>query len=172
VTIAIKPISTAYVKGFHQALDSVARERRYLLFLEGPSLEQVENFVRANIEGNVAQFVALDSGRVLGWCDVIPNTRAGLTHTGELGMGVVANYRRRGIGYRLLEATVTKALSNGLKRIELEVFSSNRAAIALYERFGFEHEGLKRKARYVDGLWDDIIIMSLLNQVVFSNNRK
>lgn len=163
MTITIEPISTAYIKGFHQALDSVARERRYLLFLEAPSLEQVESFVRSNIIENVAEFVALDSGEVVGWCDVLPNTKTGLTHTGVLGMGVVADYRRRGIGHRLLEATVARALANGLTRIELEVFSSNRAAIALYEKFGFEHEGRKRKARYVDGLWDDIIIMSLLN---------
>ena len=79
-------------------------------------------------------------------------------------MGVVAEFRRRGIGYRLLEATVTKALSNGLTRIELEVFSSNQAAIALYETFGFEREGVKRKARYVDELWDDFIMMALLNE--------
>jgi RimJ/RimL family protein N-acetyltransferase len=164
VTVAIKPISIAYIKGFHQALDSVARERRYLLLLEAPSLEQVEEFVRSNIARNVAQFVALDSDRVVGWCDISPKTRAGLTHTGELGMGVVADYRRQGIGYRLLEATVTKALSNGLTRIELEVFSSNRAAIALYERFGFEHEGIKRKARYVEGIWDDFILMALLSE--------
>jgi RimJ/RimL family protein N-acetyltransferase len=164
VTIAIKPISIEDVEGFHQALDRVARERRHLLLLEAPSLDQVESFVRSNIERNVAQFVAIDAGSVVGWCDISPQTMDGLTHTGVLGMGVVADYRRQGIGYRLLEATVTKALSNGLTRIELEVFASNRAAIALYERFGFEHEGRKRKARYVDGTWDDFVVMALLNE--------
>jgi RimJ/RimL family protein N-acetyltransferase len=164
MTIAIEPISPAYISGFHQALDSVARERRYLLLLEAPPVEQAEEFVRSNIARNVAQFVAVDRGRVVGWCDVMPQTRAGVTHTGGLGMGVVAGYRGQGIGYRLLEATVAKALANGLSRIELEVFASNRAAIALYERFGFEWEGLKRKARYVEGIWDDFIIMALLHE--------
>jgi RimJ/RimL family protein N-acetyltransferase len=164
VTIEIKPISAEDIEGFHQALDRVARERRHLLLLEAPSLDQVESFVRSNIERNVAQFVAIDAGSVVGWCDISPQTMDGLTHTGVLGMGVVADYRRQGIGYRLLEATVTKALSNGLTRIELEVFASNRAAIALYERFGFEHEGRKRKARYVDGTWDDFVVMALLNE--------
>jgi hypothetical protein len=46
-------------------------------------------------------------------------------------------------------------------RIDLEVFSSNQAAIALYRRYGFTIEGRRRKARHVDGLWDDIILMAL-----------
>lgn len=164
MTIAIKPIAIEYLEGFHQALDSVARERRYLLLLEAPPLPQVENFVRANIDNDLAQFVAVDGDKVVGWCDISPHLRAGVTHSGELGMGVVAGYHRQGLGYRLLEATVAKALSNGLTRIELEVFSSNRGAIALYEKFGFEHEGVKHKARYVDGIWDDFIMMALLHE--------
>lgn len=164
MTVAIRPIAAGDIKGFHRALDSVARERRYLLLLEGPTIQQVETFVLTNIERNVAQFVAIDGSSVVGWCDISPHRRPGMTHSGELGMGVIAGYRRRGIGYRLLETTVAKALANGLTRIELEVFSSNRAAIALYERFGFEHEGIKRKARCVDGIWDDIVIMALLSE--------
>ena len=168
MTIAVRPITAGDTKGFYRALDSVARERRYLLLLEGPTMQQVETFVLSNIERNVAQFVAIDAGNVVGWCDISPHLRPGMTHSGELGMGVIAGYRRRGIGYRLLQATVAKALASGLTRIELEVFSSNRAAIALYEKFGFRHEGIKRKARYVDGIWDDIIIMALLSEAAES----
>lgn len=162
MTITIKPIAMEDIAGFRQALDRVARERRYLLMLEAPPMEQVESFVRANIEGNVAQFVVADAGQVVGWCDIRPHTWPGVTHTGELGMGLLAEYRGQGLGYRLLEATVNQALANGLTRIELEVFASNRAAIALYEKFGFEREGLKRNARYVDGSWDDFVMMALV----------
>ena len=169
MTVAIRPISAGDIKSFHRALDSVARERRYLLLLEGPTLQQVEAFVLTNIERNAPQFVAIDAGSVVGWCDISPHRRPGMSHSGELGMGVVADYRRRGIGYRLLEATVAKALAKGLTRIELEVFSSNRAAIALYERFGFEREGVKRMARCVDGIWDDIVVMALLSEAIESS---
>ncbi|MBI3524783.1 MAG: GNAT family N-acetyltransferase [Betaproteobacteria bacterium] len=53
-----------------------------------------------------------------------------------------------------------KALSNGVTRIELAVYASNTAAIALYHRLGFVEEGLKRKARYLDGKYDDVVIMA------------
>ncbi|MCB0208515.1 MAG: GNAT family N-acetyltransferase [Anaerolineae bacterium] len=162
MTIVIKPIALKHTKAFHQALDQVARERRYLLLLESPPLEQIEQVVRYNIERDVFHFVALDGKKMVGWCDIRPYTIPGLTHAGELGMGVVAEYRRQGIGYRLLETTINKALANGLSRIELEVFASNHGAKALYEKLGFEQEGVKRQARYLDGVWDDLIMMAYL----------
>ncbi|MCB0169859.1 MAG: GNAT family N-acetyltransferase [Anaerolineae bacterium] len=162
MTIAIEPISIKHAKAFHKALDQVARERRYLLLLEAPPLEQIEQLVRYNIERNAIHFVAVDGDKMVGWCDIRPYTLPGMTHSGELGMAVVAAYRGRGLGHRLLEATVNQALADGLSRIELEVFASNRIAKALYEKLGFEQEGVKRRARYLDGVWDDLIMMALL----------
>jgi len=52
----------------------------------------------------------------------------------------------------------------GLTRVELEVFASNTAAISLYTKCGFEREGVKRRARYIDGKYDDIILMALLRE--------
>ena len=160
--VKVEPISLEHIEGFREALDSVARERRYLLLLEAPPLTDVADFVRSNVEGNVAQFVALDDGKVVGWCDISPHPRPGMTHAGVLGMGVIAGYRGRGIGYRLLTAAVAKAIANGLTRIELEVLSSNAAALSLYRKFGFEEEGVKRMARCIDGIWDDLVVMSLI----------
>jgi len=48
-----------------------------------------------------------------------------------------------------------------MERIELEVFASNTAAINLYEKWGFVVEGVKKKTRKLDGLYDDLIVMSL-----------
>jgi RimJ/RimL family protein N-acetyltransferase len=50
----------------------------------------------------------------------------------------------------------------GIERIELEVLASNTAAIRLYEKVGFVHEGVKRRARHLDGAWDDNVMMALL----------
>ncbi len=163
MTIEVKPISVFNINNFYQTLDEVARERKYLLTLEAPPLKQVEEFVNYNIKNNLPQYVAIDSGKVIGWCDISPHTWTGLTHTGELGMGLLKDYRNKGIGYRLLDATIKKAFQIGLIRIELEVFSSNISAIRLYEKFGFNHEGKKMRVRFVDEVWDDSVIMALFN---------
>ena len=79
-------------------------------------------------------------------------------------MGVIASRRREGIGRRLLNAAIEDAFAKGVERIELEVFASNQAAIGLYKAHGFEEEGRKRNARFLDGRHDDFVLMALFNQ--------
>ena len=65
---------------------------------------------------------------------------------------VAASHRRRGVGRALLEQAVAWAESAGVRKLELHVFPWNEPAIALYESFGFEREGL-RKGHYLrDGV--------------------
>jgi ribosomal protein S18 acetylase RimI-like enzyme len=74
-------------------------------------------------------------------------------------MGVVHTHRRRGIGVQLLAAVSLDGRRLGVKRLELEVFRSNLAAVSLYERAGFELEGKLLGARLLDGVSDDILLM-------------
>jgi RimJ/RimL family protein N-acetyltransferase len=77
-------------------------------------------------------------------------------------MGIARDFRGRGIGRQLLDATMRGAREAGLSRIDLEVFSSNANAIRLYERYGFVREGVHRKGRIIDGRVDDVVLMGLL----------
>ena len=159
----ILPIAPDHVAGFHAALDSVARERAFLAMVEAPSLAWAQDFVGTNITHGHAQVVALEDGVVVGWCDILPRRdRPGFQHCGSVGMGVVRGWRGRGLGGRLLEACLDRAFASGLTRIELEVYADNPAAIALYRRFGFIEEGRKRRARCLDGSYQDILMMALL----------
>jgi putative acetyltransferase len=50
-----------------------------------------------------------------------------------------------------------------LLRIELTVFADNDAAIALYRKFGFEHEGTHRAYALRDGVYADVHAMARLH---------
>ena len=78
-----------------------------------------------------------------------------------VGDGGACGDRRRGIGSRLLSATLAAARDAALLRVELEVYASNTVAIALYERSGFYHEGRKINARLFNGAFDDVLLMGL-----------
>jgi ribosomal protein S18 acetylase RimI-like enzyme len=78
-----------------------------------------------------------------------------------MGMGVISSHRRKGIGEKLLQKTIDDAHSKGIERIELEVFSSNSAAIALYKKLGFSIEGTKMNARRIDDVNYNFTIMAL-----------
>lgn len=158
----IEPIAEQHINGFHAGVDAVARERLYLSFLEAPPLEETVRFVRHNIKSGFPGFVAVADGTVVGWCDVIPIPRAVHCHCGVLGMGVLPQWRRRGIGQKLLIDALAASRKFGLKRVELTVRASNKAAISLYELRGFAVEGVKRKGVLVDGKYDDLICMAVL----------
>ena len=153
-------MSEAHVDSFRETLDSVARERKYLAMVQAPPIDRMRGWIGGNIEKGNPQFVAVDGESVVGWCDITPKTRKGFEHSGSLGMGVLAEYRRQGLGTALLSTAMGKAREVGLERIELEVFASNTEAISLYERFGFIREGLKEKSRKLDGKYEDLVLMA------------
>jgi RimJ/RimL family protein N-acetyltransferase len=162
VTVAIVPIERRHIAGFREVLDEVARERRWLAFLEAPPMHQVRRFVLGNLRAGAAQFVAVDGDQVVGWCDVTPRTHETLRHSGTLGMGLARPYRGMGLGGALLAATLLAALERGLTRIELVVRADNAPAIALYGRHGFELEGRLRRYLVVDGQAYDALQMARL----------
>jgi RimJ/RimL family protein N-acetyltransferase len=49
-------------------------------------------------------------------------------------------------------------------RIELQIYGFNERAIAHAERSGFVREGVKRKAYFKDGTWQDAVLFSLLRE--------
>jgi RimJ/RimL family protein N-acetyltransferase len=78
----------------------------------------------------------------------------------DLGMAVAAGWRGRGIGSALLAEAIDQARTAGAHKIALQVWPHNAAAIALYERFGFQREGyLTRHYRRRSGeLWDAVVM--------------
>jgi len=150
-----------YALSFNKAVETVARERKYLATINGFNLEATQKFIQMVEEKNLAQFYAIKDDEVIGWCDIIPKSQEGFKHTGVLGMGVIKEFRGRGIGKTLIIMALKHAKEvNGLEIVKLEVFESNMNALKLYEKMGFSVEGRKLKARKLDGVYDNIILMS------------
>jgi len=159
----IVPITEAHIEEFWSAVDSVARERKYLAFLEGPPIETTREFVLGNIRGNWPHLLATnDTGKIMGWCDITALNRPVFAHIGSLGIGVLAPYRGQGLGKALIAAALKQAKLKGLTRIELTVRENNKSAIALYEKFGFVTEGVHRNAVCIDGHYENHLFMALL----------
>jgi RimJ/RimL family protein N-acetyltransferase len=158
----VVPLAEEHIGSFRAALDRVARERRYLLFLEAPPPEEVSKFLRNNIRKGCPPYVALVEDKVVGWCDVLPIDRPTRAHNGVLGIAVVPEFRGRGIGTALLRQALEGARAFGFTRIELGYREGNSRVAVLYERFGFVREGVLRKAVRLDGAYEDIICMALL----------
>ena len=64
--ITIRSIREPEIGGFHLAVDTVCRERKYLATFEAHGLERTRSFVISNITEGHPQFVAEDDGRIIG----------------------------------------------------------------------------------------------------------
>lgn len=162
MTYEIIPIEEKHIVAFREALDYVCREKKYLSFLQAPPLEKSIEYVMANIQKDHAMFVVVSDDTVVGWCDIIPSERDVYRHVGVLGIGLLPEFRGRGIGAKLMQKSIDKAKAKGLTRIELTVYERNKNAIALYQKMGFEIEGLKKNGIRIDGVYDNVYMMALL----------
>lgn len=165
-SIEITPLKEAYFHGLWQALDTVAREKRYLAFLQAPPQPDAFSFYQNIVAHDLCQYTAIHNNRVVGWCDILPALGESRAHIGVMGIAVIPAFRHQGIGTKLIEATLAKAWQKGLSRIELSVRVDNQNAKALYERFGFVVEGVSRNGFCVDGKFHDAYTMALLGDTI------
>lgn len=162
--VRIAPIRLEHVDGYRRALDSVARERRHLALLEAPSEAECRRFVEHNLVNANPMMIALAGEDVIGWCDIRRHAFPSRAHRGTLGMGLVSEWRGRGVGSALIDATLSEALRLGFQRIELDVNADNSRARALYEKAGFVREGVARDASLIDGVYRDAIVMAIVKR--------
>lgn len=117
----ITSITQEHITDFWSAVDSVAREHQYLAFLEGPEIDTTIPYVSKNINENWPHFIAVNNGKIIGWCDISSQEPPVFAHTGTLDMGILKEYRGHGIGIALINAALAQAKQKGLARIELTV---------------------------------------------------
>jgi L-phenylalanine/L-methionine N-acetyltransferase len=106
--------------------------------------------------------VAVLHGRIVGSAG-IEQRKGRRRHVGDIGISVHDDFQRRSIGSALVAALIDVADNwLDLKRLELTVYVDNKAAIRLYEKFGFEVEGTLRSHAFRAGKYVDSFFMARL----------
>jgi len=93
-------------------------------------------------------------------------------HQGEghiVSMAVSPEHRREGVGTALLQESL-KRLAPSAGEVYLEVRSTNKAAVRLYEKFSFTKTGEVKHRYYPDGE-DAILMRRALNHSPFDKRR-
>jgi L-phenylalanine/L-methionine N-acetyltransferase len=85
-------------------------------------------------------------------------------HAVNMGISVLPAAQGQGVGSALMAALLDYADNWAhVLRVELTVFTDNAGAIALYEKFGFVHEGTSRAFALRDGQYADVHFMARLH---------
>lgn len=107
----------------------------------------------------------VENGIAVGMCKLILEQHRN-SHAIYLGgLAIHPHYAGKGCGSRMMEAIKNFALKNRRIRIELSAAAENLRAIRLYEKAGFEQEGLFRKYTWLQstGEYLDEIMMAWVN---------
>lgn len=126
-----------------------------------------EEMWRARIEEQLLpsrtdlHLVAESEGRVIASLGLHPAVPVRRRHVAMLGISVDVAFQRQGVGTALMQAACDYADQwAAILRIELTVFTDNLAALALYKRFDFRHEGTHTGFALRHGVYADVHSMA------------
>lgn len=97
--------------------------------------------------------VAIRDGVVLGYV----GSQSVLGEADMMNLAVLPEYRRAGIGQRLVDALIEHLRKQDVHSLTLEVRASNGPAIALYQKLGFVQVG--RRPNYYAAPREDALIL-------------
>lgn len=162
-SIVLEPFTSA---DFNRLISWVKTER-FMYQFAGPIFtfpithDQLKTYLNDTAR-KVYKVVTTDH-TVIGHCELgtidLKNNKARISRV------LVANESNRGKGYgkSIIKALMAIAFEElDLHRIDLGVFDFNHGAIICYEQCGFQKEGLLRDAFVLDGAYQSVYNMSIL----------
>lgn len=139
---------------------------RYLLYEPMPPEEFKEIF--ADLLHKEIVYVFEDNGAAAGMFKLIPLTYR-TSHIAYLGgLAIHPSFAGKGLGAAMMKAIIKYAKEKGFLRIELSVLITNEKAIRLYEKAGFEKEGVLRKYSHLqkENQFVDEVMMSWIDESI------
>ena len=154
----IRKIDIGDTKDFWQLQKQLNSETKFMM-LEPD--EREFNFGKAVADVARTDFTvaAIDNGKFVGYLSADCGKYRRVSKTAYIIVGILKAYQHQGIGQKFFERLDVWAKEKQIKRLELTVLITNNAAIALYQKNGFEIEGVRKQSMCLDGEFIDEFYM-------------
>lgn len=154
----IRPVEIQDSEKFLKMLNQLDNETNNMMYEPGERKTTIED-MQINI-GNINSsesrtLIAEDNENIVGFISAERGFANRIKHNAYIVMGILKDYRGRGMGEKLFQEIIKWALESNIIRLELTVMTHNEGAIHLYKKMGFEIEGLKEKSLIVNGKYVD-----------------
>ncbi|WP_458205031.1 GNAT family N-acetyltransferase [Haladaptatus sp. NG-SE-30] len=162
VAFIIRPARQEDLSGIVGAIRQVAEEGTYIVAESvADEIDHQEALLRHNELQSRMFFVATVEDEVVGWVHLNAPELDKLSHTAELTVGVLDEYRNHGIGSHLLERGLEWAGSNGYEKVYQSAPSTNQNAIDFLEAHGWETEAVRADHYKINGDYVDEVMMAV-----------
>lgn len=168
--LTIRPIHSSDAMSYLAFRQQLATETDFMYLTEqeietsDKNIENIKSQIThaTNIDNELFLVLIDQSKDIVGFIRVHGSPLKAIWGNGYVIMGILQKHTGQGYGKKLIEEMIGWAKKTGLYRLELTTMLHNKAAKALYEKMGFEVEGIKRKLAYINGHYIDEYMMSLL----------
>lgn len=129
----------------------------------GEELDRDESLVRFDEETSRMFFVGVVEGEIVGWLHIEAPERNKLKHTAQFTLGVIDDYRREGIGKRLMTTGLEWAEAHGYHKVYNDFPATNRAALAFLDSLDYDAhcEAVHRDHYLIDGEFVDLMSLAV-----------
>ncbi len=159
----IRKIQIEDASNYLEMLLKLDHETKFMMFEPGERSTDIniaKNIIKKSMSGDNLVLVATDEEDIIGFLSVQRGMPKRIRHTGYVVVGILKKYRGKGIGSKLFLELDMWATENNVTRLELSVICSNVIAKQLYEKNGFEVEGVKKNSMIIDGKYVDEFCMA------------
>ncbi|WP_250674425.1 GNAT family N-acetyltransferase (plasmid) [Paraclostridium ghonii] len=150
----IRKIQMKDANNYLSMLLNLDNETKFMMFEPGErstDINIVKNIIEKSINGENLVLVATDNEDIIGFLSAQRGIPKRIKHTAYIIVGIREAFRGKGIGSKLFSELDIWARENKVTRLELSVICSNNIAKHLYEKNGFEIEGIKKNTMIIDG---------------------
>lgn len=125
-----------------------------------------KQIIKEDSERGSNLFLVADvNDRIVGFSRCEGNQLKRTSHKVEFGVCVLKEFWGYGIGKKFLQECIHWADENGIKKISLSVLETNEKAVKLYQKNGFEVEGILKKDKLLsDGIYYNTVLMGRVSR--------
>lgn len=150
------------LSGLVGVIRKVAEEGTYI---EAENVADLIDYEEVVLRHNEIQsrvfFVATVNDEVIGWVHLDLPGPEKLGHTAVLTVGILPEYREKGIGSALLDRGTEWASERGYEKVYNSIPATNDVALAFLERHGWVTEAVREDHYKIDGQYVDEVMMAV-----------
>ena len=164
--ITYSSLELCRIDDFWALLNRLDTETAYMMYepkerMAKTTVQDLTSDLRENVmQGFDFLQVASENGKLVGYIRAERGRFERNFHTAYIVVGILQAYRGKGIGTAFFQHLDAWAKENHIVRLELTVECCNMAAKHLYEKSGFQVEGIRKKSMLVAGSYVDEFYMA------------
>lgn len=164
MNVSIREVKRTDAEKLSKLIQKIDNDSKYMLWSAGErkispemQLKMIESFLS---KPNSTIFVADENNNLVGYLLVNGGQTKKNAHAAYVVIGIDKAHRGKGIGTQLFDHLDKWAIEKELHRLELTVVTSNKGAVSLYKKQGFEIEGTKKHSLYIEDRFYDEYYMA------------